>query len=488
MRRAVTYVAGAVLTLGTALVALPQIAGATPTRVEWESGTGGCNGTGSGWQSAVGGSGGTNCQNSVGWTTKTIKTLSLESGADVTVYGWKWSSGSPNGRYRLDTGTTVNWTAYNTPDAVTNAPLFTVTIPAGSHTLEVWSETVHYMVLDYYEIAGPPPIGEGNLTAEYPNYDCARSLERDQDGWIVRVNADEVSPWEAYGKGDPEGAPYGSGDTFDWYVEWLDPAETPLRTDPAYLGPYSWRLDESEPPVDVANGYELYLEVKRTAAAGYGFKRPIPKLPDSDEDAYVVTQVGDHEVAVGYCPLRVNLDDPQDGASGGTERDQTLSNPIDWGDGGSGETFGDCVPSGFGILSPAALVEGMSCVLRVAFVPTQLDEQWEDLQGVARGTALESVADMGDAVLGAPITFANAAGASSPCAGPEIDLTMLAPTMEPIHPLNACSGPEKTMADLLVLFLTISVYVGGAVTIGNMFLRAFGLQPIPFGRQTDDAV
>jgi hypothetical protein len=140
--------------------------------------------------------------------------------------------------------------------------------------------------------------------------------------------------------------------------------------------------------------------------------------------------------------------------------------------------------AGFGI-NPAdwgpALARAGSCVTQALFIPANVSGQWDALRGTARGTALATAGSAATTILGAPLDFADTAGVSSPCGGPGLDLTMLDSHIPTIYPLNACSGPEKTMADLLKLFLTISVYVGGGILVVNMFLGAFGLQGIGRG-------
>src|SRR5581483_8205386 len=147
--------------------------------------------------------------------------------------------------------------------------------------------------------------------------------------------------------------------------------------------------------------------------------------------------------------------------------------------------IGTCFSSaGFGI-NPVdwgpALARSGSCVTQALFIPTSVGDQWSQLQATAHGTAIDTAFNVSETILGAPLDFADTAGATGPCAGPGLDLTMLDPNIPTIYPLNACSGPEKTMADLLSLFLTISVYLGGAILCVNMFLGAFGLQGIHFG-------
>lgn len=471
MRRVSTLGAVLGLVMAGIVVLSPSPASAAPVRVEWESG--GCSGSGSGWQSAAGGSGGFNCQNSVGWTTKSIKTITMDSPGDVKVYGWRWPSGSPNGRYRVDSGTTVNWSAYNTPDALTSALLFTVTLSAGSHSLEVWSDTVHYMVLDYYELPEPMPLTDD---IPFPAYDCIRQMTSQE------FNGDTL--WWASAYFDQHEADTGDPalDLYSWQVFWLPDHDIYGRRtshpEDAYAAwalprTYNNRTPAWQVPTELGEGksYQLIGWIKRVTPDGHGFAGDAPDFTaDGGFGPFEPTRIGNHEEVAIPCYLLADPSKPDEGAGNSTgkatpggdtywERTDPVVNDPD-----------DCIPGGFGILNPANFVKASVCMMKWAFVP-DWGEATEELSDALDGSVLETAGAIENTVTGSWGALASAADAnSSSCEGPSFTLPISTLGNPHIAMLSTCSAPASTWAPIV---RGIAVF-GLVLMVGFAALRGIG--------------
>jgi hypothetical protein len=142
----------------------------------------------------------------------------------------------------------------------------------------------------------------------------------------------------------------------------------------------------------------------------------------------------------------------------------------------------DCVPGGWAILNPLSYATTTGCVFRWAFVPPSglVPEKWAALQASADGTAIEAVGGVVTTVYSLPGTFVSAANTGD-CHGPEVDLTVLTPTAGTMHPLEACTGGGKKMADITNLVLRLGVLLAGAVALVNMILPVFGMKKLAVG-------
>ena len=421
------------------LVVLPASpASATTTvRTEWE--LGGCNGTGSGWQSAVGGSGGANCQNSAGWTTKTIKTFALGASATIAVHGWKWPSGSPNGRYKVDGGTTVNWSAYQADTADTAASLFTFDVGPGEHTLEVWSETVHYMVLDYFEYEEVDPqycdidvLGEASDVAKDPAQTYRYEITITPRGDHPDARPDFILFTASWQENNPQAA------VLNYDVDQVDP---PLEDDPppAYdmmagqPGPYGAYIDV-EPTTT-----RVVIEVEFAEAKSYAHNFACVSL-----EGHVTNWV-----AGDYLP------DPESEAIADDLVYQRLQ---------------ECVPSGWGVLNPVAFVRGLGCVLIFLFKPNA-SVITEPVQEAVEGGVLDAAGSIQGTLSDAWGAMADSASEhAGDCQGPVFSIPSSEGPSREVALLSTCSAPASTFAPVVRGFILFGL---GFIVL-SAFLRGIG--------------
>lgn len=156
----------------------------------------------------------------------------------------------------------------------------------------------------------------------------------------------------------------------------------------------------------------------------------------------------------------------------------------------------DCVPSGWGWLSPAALVRGMGCLLQYLFVPSgsAISGTWntfsQEFGGSALGVPAKVVGNLSDAIQGfndgvtvGGVTNMNCGSVLVP------NVNLGAPPGAPgngvqtgiIDPLGAC-GPNHKASPFVALStwvyygLAVGMWVGVAFMLIRMVAGAFGVE------------
>jgi hypothetical protein len=145
---------------------------------------------------------------------------------------------------------------------------------------------------------------------------------------------------------------------------------------------------------------------------------------------------------------------------------------------------GDCYPSGWAAFNPVEWVlKPVECALRWAFVPDPVALEYDVL--ALRQTRIFQSAQQAQWTITDPLySLGNIGQGASGCEGPALTITPL--HLVAWHPLNACDPPMSTVAHVVNILLTLTVYVGGAVVAGRAILNALGYS-LPFGGGESDS-
>ncbi len=125
----------------------------------------------------------------------------------------------------------------------------------------------------------------------------------------------------------------------------------------------------------------------------------------------------------------------------------------------------------------------IKCALKWAFVAqaSAIESDWTTVKTSWSGTIVGQATNQFAGIVNA-ITSLGSGNAG--CAGPAVSIPLL--YINNWHPLDACSAPMSTVANVCRVALTLVVYIGGAYVVARVLAASFGLQ-LPSFHDSGDA-